>query len=93
MKFLSISCVNTNSAAEFGNKVQSCGTEDAKVFYCYNNNIIIIYSHQEMHIKSRNISMASADNKGQLRTPSLTNNNSSKNNTEALCCVEICELT
>jgi len=27
--------VNTNSAAEFGNKVQSCGTEDAKVFYCY----------------------------------------------------------
>jgi len=27
--------VNTNSAAEFGNKVQSCGTEDAKIFYCY----------------------------------------------------------
>ena len=25
--------MNTNSAAEFGNKVQSCGTEDAKVFY------------------------------------------------------------
>ena len=33
--FSRISCVNTNSAAEFGNKVQSCGTEDAKVFYCY----------------------------------------------------------
>jgi len=30
-----ISCVNTNSAAEFRNKVQSCGTEDAKIFYCY----------------------------------------------------------
>jgi len=27
--------VNTNSAAEFGNKVQSCGTEDAKISYCY----------------------------------------------------------
>jgi len=27
--------VDTNSAAEFGHKVQSCGTEDAKVFYCY----------------------------------------------------------
>jgi len=23
------------SVAEFGNKVQSCGTEDAKIFYCY----------------------------------------------------------
>ena len=33
------------------------------------------------------------DNEGQLRTPSLTNNNSSKNNTEAVCCVEVCELT
>ena len=33
--FSRISCVDTNSAAEFGNKVQSCGTEDAKVFYCY----------------------------------------------------------
>jgi len=41
--------------------------------------IIIIYSRQEMHIKSTNISTSSADNKGQLRTPSLTNNNSSKN--------------
>jgi len=51
--------------------------------------IIIIYSHQEMHIKSTNISISSADNKWQLRTPSLTNNNSSKSNTEALCCVEI----
>ena len=30
-----ISCVNTNSAAEFGSKVQSCGTGDAKIFYCY----------------------------------------------------------
>jgi len=30
-----ISSVNTNSAAEFGNKVQSCGTEDAKIFHCY----------------------------------------------------------
>jgi len=45
-----------------------------------------------MHIKSTNISISSVDNKGQLRTSSLTNNNSSKNNTEALCCVEICEL-
>ena len=43
--------MNTVSAAEFGNKVQICETEDAKVFYCYNNIIIIIYSHQEMHIK------------------------------------------
>jgi len=34
--------VNTNSAAEFGNKVQSCGTEDAKIFYCYTAIIIII---------------------------------------------------
>jgi len=25
--------MNTNSAAEFENKVQSCGTEDAKIFY------------------------------------------------------------
>ena len=30
-----ISRVNTNSAAVFGNKVQSCGTEDAKIIYCY----------------------------------------------------------
>jgi len=35
--------------------------------------------------------MSPGDNKGQLRTRSLTNNNSSKNNTEALCCVEMCE--
>ena len=27
--------MNTNSAAEFGNKVKSCVTEDAKIFYCY----------------------------------------------------------
>ena len=27
--------MNINSAAEFGNKVQSCGTEDAEIFYCY----------------------------------------------------------
>ena len=42
-----------------------------------------------MHIKPRNIAMSSADNKGkgQLRTRSLANNNSSKSNTEALCCV------
>jgi len=38
-----------------------------------------------MRIKLTNISISSADNKGQLRTRSLTNNNSSKNNTEALC--------
>jgi len=37
-----------------------------------------------MHIKSTNISMSSADNKGQLRTASLTNNNSSKSSTGAL---------
>ena len=55
--------------------------------------IIMIYSHQIMHIKSTKISISSADNKGQLRTASLTKNNSSKSNTEALCCVEICELT
>jgi len=49
---------------------------------------------QEMHIKSTNYSISSTGNKGQLRTTlSLTNNNSSKSNTEALCCVEICELT
>ena len=36
MKSLShLRCVNTNSAPEFGNKVHSCGTEDAKIFYCY----------------------------------------------------------
>jgi len=51
--------------------------------------ITIISSHQEMHIKSTNISISSANNKWQPRTPSLTNNNSSKSNTEALCCVEI----
>jgi len=55
--------------------------------------IISIYLHQEMHIKSTNISVSSADNKGQPRTRSLRNNNSSKSNTEALHCVEICELT
>jgi len=27
--------VNTNSAAAFGNKVKSCETDDAKIFYCY----------------------------------------------------------
>ena len=49
---------------------------------------------QEMHIKSTNNSISSTDNKGQLRTTlSLTDNNSSRSNTEALCCVEICELT
>ena len=31
--------MNTNSAAEFGNKVQSCGTEDAKVFYAIGSNL------------------------------------------------------
>jgi len=46
--------------------------------------ILMIYSHQEMHAKLTNMSMSSADNKGQLRTRSLTNNNSSRNNTEAL---------
>jgi len=34
--------------------------------------IIMIYSHQEMHIKSTNIPISSADNKGR---PSLTHNN------------------
>ena len=53
----------------------------------------MIYSHQQVRIKSTNISVSSADNKGQLRTRSLTDNNSSESNTEALCCVEICELT
>jgi len=53
---------------------------------------VVVYSHQEMQIESTNISISSADSKGQLRTPSLTNNNSSKSNTEALCCVEMCEL-
>ena len=38
----------------------------------------MIYSHQEMHIKSANISTASANNKGQLITRSLTNNNPSR---------------
>jgi len=42
-----------------------------------------------MNIKSTNISISSADKKGQLRTLSLANNNSSSSNTEALCCVEI----
>jgi len=55
--------------------------------------VIMIYSHQELHINSTNILISSADNKGQLRTPSLTNNNSSKSNIEALCCVEISEIT
>ena len=40
--------------------------------------IIIIYSHQEMYIKSTIISISSADNKGQLRTLSLTNSISIK---------------
>jgi len=59
--------------------------------------IIIIYLFASRNalgpiIKSTNISISFADNKGgQLNTPSLTNNNSSKSNT--LCCVEICELT
>jgi len=30
-----ISCVNISSATEFGNKVKSCGTDAAKIFYCY----------------------------------------------------------
>jgi len=55
--------------------------------------IIMIYSHQQVRIKSTNISVSSADKKGQLRTRSLTDNNSSRSNTEALCCVEIGELT
>jgi len=31
--------VNTISAAELGNKVQSCGTEYAKIFYCIGSNL------------------------------------------------------
>jgi len=34
--------VNTNSADEFGNKVQGCGTEDAKILYCYTVLLIIV---------------------------------------------------
>ena len=34
--------MNTNSADEFGNKVQSCGTEDAKILYCYTVVLIIV---------------------------------------------------
>jgi len=40
----------------------------------------MIYLHQEIHIKSTDISVSSADKKGQLRTASLTNSNSSKGN-------------
>jgi len=45
-----------------------------------------------MHIKSTSISISCANIKGQLRTRPLTNNNAGNSNTEALCCVEICEL-
>ena len=38
------SCMNTNSADEFGNKVQGCGTEDAKILYCYTVLLIIVIS-------------------------------------------------
>jgi len=31
--------VNTNSAAEFGNKVKSCGTEDAKISTAIGSNL------------------------------------------------------
>ena len=56
--------------------------------------IITVYLHQEMNTKSTNISISSADKKGQLRRTFLTTKkNSSISNTEALCCVEIGELT
>ena len=56
--------------------------------------IITVYLHQEMNTKSTNISISPADKKGQLRRTFLTTKkNSSISNTEALCCVEIGELT
>jgi len=47
---------------------------------------LFIYSHQKMHIKSTNVSISSANNKGQLRTRSLANNNSSKKHWGFLLC-------
>jgi len=70
----------------------SCKKRYGHIMFYYDYYYYDLFA-SKMHIKSTNISISSADNKGQLRTPSLTNNNSSKNNTEALCCVEICELT
>ena len=49
---------------------------------------IMTYSHQKMHIKSRNISISFADKTGQLTTPSLTNNNSSKQSSKNNACFE-----
>jgi len=62
-------------------------------YYYYYYYYYDLFASRNAYKIKKNIPISSADNKEQLRTPSLTNNNSSKNNTEALCCVEICELT
>ena len=70
----------TESLNDFQQSGSECAVQDIIII------IIMINSQQETHLglKSTNISISSADNKGQLRTPSQTNNNSSKSNTEAL---------
>jgi len=67
----------------------SCAIKASKLIII----IVIIYSYQKNAYKINKHINIVCRNKGQLRTRSLTNNNSSKSNTEALCCVEICELT
>jgi len=51
--------------------------------------LLLFNSHQEMHIKSIKSSISCNNNTEQLKTPSLTNSNSNKYNTEALSRSEI----
>jgi len=57
----------TESLNDFQQSGSECAVQDIIII------IIMINSQQETHLKSTNISISSADNKGQLRIPSLAN--------------------
>ena len=57
----------TESLNDFQQSGSECAVQDIIII------IIMINSQQETHLKSTNISISPADNKGQLRIPSLAN--------------------
>jgi len=57
----------TESLNDFQQSGSECAVQDIIII------IIMINSQQETHLKSTNISISSADNKGQLGIPSLAN--------------------
>ena len=59
----------------------------------YKTIIIMIYSHQDVHIKSTSSLISRDDSKEELKLPSLMNSSSSKSSIDALSCGEICNET